>query len=60
MYRTRRRSRANPAILRNPKYTGYMVFGRTRTINGRTRLVAPDQWLWSPEPTHPILTDRAT
>jgi len=24
-------------ILRNPKYTGYMVFGRKRTINGKKR-----------------------
>jgi DNA invertase Pin-like site-specific DNA recombinase len=47
-------------ILRNPKYTGYMVFGRTRKTNGRTRPVPRDQWVWSPEPVHPALTDRVT
>jgi hypothetical protein len=26
-------------ILKNPKYTGYMVFGRKRTINGKKRPV---------------------
>ena len=40
-------------ILRNPKYTGYMVFGRKRTINGKKRPVPPAEWLWSPQPTHP-------
>ena len=50
------------AILRNPKYTGYMVFGRTRTPKGqkKARPVPPAQWLWSPEPTHPALTSRDT
>jgi len=47
-------------LLRNPKYTGHMVYGRIRKRNGR-RLPAPaDQWLWSPEPTHPAIVDRAT
>jgi site-specific DNA recombinase len=41
------------AILRNPKYTGHMVFGRSRTVNGRTRPLPPDQWLWSPQPATP-------
>ena len=50
------------AILRNPKYTGYMVYGRTRKIPGskKSRPVPPDQWIWSPEPKHTPLTDRAT
>jgi DNA invertase Pin-like site-specific DNA recombinase len=50
------------AILANPKYTGYMVFGRTRTTgNGRKTLhVPPGQWIWSPEPVHPPLVDQAT
>ena len=47
-------------ILRNPKYTGYMVYGRTRKINGHTVTLPPDQWIWSPQPTHPALTDMAT
>jgi site-specific DNA recombinase len=47
-------------ILRNPKYTGYMVFGRKRTVNGKKRPVPPAEWLWSPQPSHPALIDRAT
>ena len=47
------------AILRNPKYTGHMVFGRTRaTPGGRSAQVPEDQWLWSPEPTHPAIITR--
>jgi site-specific DNA recombinase len=60
------------AILRNPKYTGYMVYGRTRAIPGAkprqrgsrkkrpARPVPPDQWIWSPEPRHEPLTSLAT
>ena len=47
-------------LLRNPKYTGHMVYGRIRKRNGRRAPVPPDQWLWSPEPTHPAIVDRAT
>jgi hypothetical protein len=47
-------------ILSNPKYTGHMVYGRRRTINGRTRAMPPDQWIWSPQPVHPAIVDRAT
>ena len=39
------------SILRNPKYTGHMVFGRTRTTGGRARAVPLSEWLWSPEPS---------
>jgi len=49
------------AVLANPKYTGHMVYGRTR-ITGtakRARAVPPDQWIWSLEPTHPAIVDRA-
>ena len=46
-------------ILANPKYTGHMVYGRTRTLGGqRGRKVPPDQWLWSPAPTHPAIIAR--
>ena len=47
-------------ILANPKYTGYMVYGRRRkTGRGNTRrLVPPEQWIWSPEPTHPAIITR--
>jgi hypothetical protein len=48
------------AILSNPKYTGHMVYGRIRTRNGRHVTVPADQWLWSPEPTHPAIVDLAT
>ena len=47
-------------LLRNPKYTGHMVYGRIRKRNGRRAPVPPDQWLWSPEPTHPAIVDWAT
>ena len=48
------------AILGNPKYTGHMVYGRVRTRNSRRVAVSPDQWLWSPQPTHPAIIDRQT
>jgi site-specific DNA recombinase len=48
------------AMLRNPKYTGYMVYGRHRTRNGHRIPVPQDQWLWSPAPVHPAIVDRAT
>ena len=48
-------------ILANPKYTGYMVYGRTTSKNGkRGHRTSPDQWLWSPEPAHPPIITRAT
>jgi site-specific DNA recombinase len=49
------------AILANPKYTGHMVFGRTRTRNGHRSIPAPmSEWLWSPEPAHPAIVDMQT
>jgi site-specific DNA recombinase len=48
------------AILRNPKYTGYQVFGRHRTRGGRRVTVPPAEWLWTPEPAHPAIIDRDT
>jgi hypothetical protein len=47
-------------ILRNPKYTGHMVFGRRRTRNGRRVQAPPRDWLWSPDLAHPALIDRTT
>jgi hypothetical protein len=47
-------------ILANPKYTGHMVYGRRRTINGKTRTTPPDKWIWSPEPVHPEIIALAT
>ena len=49
-------SRRVSAILGNPKYTGYQVFGRRR----RGRPVPVDQWHWSPVPAHPAIIDRPT
>jgi site-specific DNA recombinase len=48
------------AILGNPKYTGHMVYGRTRTRGGRRVRVPAAEWLWSPGPVHPAIIDRAT
>jgi DNA invertase Pin-like site-specific DNA recombinase len=50
------------ALLRNPKYTGHMVYGRTRKdpATRKTRPVPPGQWTWSPDPTHEPLTPLAT
>ena len=50
------------AILRNPKYTGHMVYGRTRKLPGtkKSRPVPPQEWIWSAETVHEPLTDRAT
>ena len=47
-------------ILRNPKYTGHMVYGRRRKINGKTRPMPPAQWIWSAQPVHPEIVTRAT
>jgi hypothetical protein len=43
------------SILRNPKYTGHMVWNMRKdksTFKGRS------EWVWSPEPTHPALVSR--
>jgi site-specific DNA recombinase len=45
-------------ILANPKYTGYMVFGRRTSSGGHRRFAPPSQWLWSPEPAHPAIVTR--
>jgi hypothetical protein len=37
-----------------------MVYGRTRKTSGRRLRVPPSEWLWSPEPVHPAIIDRAT
>jgi len=48
------------AMIANPKYTGYMVYGRHRNRNGHRIPVPQDQWLWSPAPVHPAIVDRET
>ncbi|MCU1680188.1 MAG: recombinase [Amycolatopsis sp.] len=44
-------STALRAILHNPKYTGYQVWGRSH----HGRQVPRDQWVWSSERAHPPL-----
>jgi site-specific DNA recombinase len=46
-------------VLHNPKYTGYMVWNRRATKSGG-RLNPPSAWVWSEQPTHEPLVDRAT
>lgn len=46
-------------VLYNPKYTGYMVWNRRATKSGG-RVNPPSAWVWSDEPTHEPLIDRAT
>jgi site-specific DNA recombinase len=61
------------AILRNPRYTGYQVWGRQRrdevllSVNdvaaghvSRMRWNDADRWIWSTKPTHQPLVDQAT
>jgi recombinase len=45
-------------ILRNPKYSGYMVWhGRASKKGGRCN--PPSEWVWSLAPTHEPLTTKA-
>ena len=51
------------ALATNVHRLGYAAlgFGRPRTTPaGRKRPVPPGEWIWSPEPTHPAITDRKT
>lgn len=45
-------------ILRNPKYTGYMVFNRRRTSSGSGQVNDPMKWVWSTQPTHEPLIPK--
>jgi site-specific DNA recombinase len=52
-------------ILSNPKYTGYMVYGRTRNTGKsqrpgqrKVRAVPREQWTWSADQSHPALVSR--
>jgi site-specific DNA recombinase len=44
-------------VLRNPKYTGYMVWNRRASKKGG-RHNPPEAWIWSPEPTHEPIISR--
>jgi len=45
-------------ILSNPKFTGYMVYGRSKKMRGRPRPLPQDQWLWTPKPAHDAIVTR--
>jgi site-specific DNA recombinase len=51
-------------FLANPKYTGYMVYGRRRIPSPghhrKTRPAPQDQWLWSPQPAHDPIIHQVT
>ncbi|MHB1539398.1 MAG: recombinase family protein [Solirubrobacteraceae bacterium] len=45
------------SILRNPKYTGYNVWGRHDKRKGRPLIRPREEWVWSPTTVHePIVT----
>lgn len=46
------------SLLRNPKYTGYNVWGRHDKRPGRPFIRSRDQWVWSPTPSHEALVSR--
>ncbi len=59
------------AILRNPKYTGYQVWGRQRRVKEFKNLLMPsagevrkkvwnppEEWTWSQEPTHEAIIPK--
>jgi site-specific DNA recombinase len=45
-------------ILRNPKYTGFNVWGCRDKRKGRLLIRPRDQWVWSPTPTHEAIVSR--
>ena len=46
------------AMLRNPKYTGYNVWGRNDKRPGRPQIRPREEWIWSPAPTHDAIVSR--
>jgi site-specific DNA recombinase len=46
------------SMLRNPKYTGFNVWGRHDKRRGRPVLRPRDSWVWSPTPTHEAIVSR--
>ena len=46
------------SLLRNPKYTGYNVWGRHDKRRGRPVLRPREQWVWSAEPTHEAIISK--
>jgi len=46
-------------ILRNPKYTGHMVWNRVTRPGGKGERYNPrDEWVWSEQPTHEAIVTR--
>ena len=44
-------------ILRNPKYSGFMVYNRRASSSRNGKVNPPSAWIWSAEPTHePLVT----
>ncbi len=46
------------SLLRNPKYTGYNVWGRHDKRKGRPLIRPREQWVWSATPTHEPIISR--
>src|SRR6476620_2477193 len=46
------------SLLRNPKYTGYNVWGRHDKRRGRPVLRPREQWVWRAEPTHEAIISK--
>jgi len=46
------------SLLRNPKYTGYNVWGRHDKRRGRPVQRPREQWVWSATPTHEAIVPR--
>jgi site-specific DNA recombinase len=46
------------AILRNPKYTGFNVWGRNDKRRGRPQIRPREEWVWSATPTHEAIVSR--
>jgi site-specific DNA recombinase len=46
------------AMLRNPKYTGFNVWGRNDKRPGRQQIRPRNEWTWSAEPTHEAIVSR--
>lgn len=46
------------SILRNPKYTGYNVWGRHDKRKGRPMIRPREEWVWSPTPVHKAIVSK--
>jgi site-specific DNA recombinase len=47
------------SMLRNPKYTGFNVWGRHDKRRGRPLIRPRAEWVWSEQPTHEAIISRA-